>query len=136
MKKLITVAGIVLLAGFIAYPVFAHGPGWGRGHRMGSWGGGSGSCWDYQRGYGSGSGDRTYSYREDTRLRGSNNLFDEKEARTLIEDYVLSTGNPNIKLGGIEDKGNSFEAEILTKNGDLVDKIAMDKSTGWMRSIY
>jgi hypothetical protein len=44
--------------------------------------------------------------------------------------------NPNLKVGEIEDKGYVFEAEILTKDNSLVDKILVDKRTGWMRSIY
>jgi len=44
--------------------------------------------------------------------------------------------NPNLKLGEIEDKGNAFEAEIQTKDGSLVDRILVDKYTGWMRSVY
>jgi hypothetical protein len=38
--------------------------------------------------------------------------------------------------GKIEDKGSSFEADIVTKDGSLVDKVAIDKSMGWMRSVY
>jgi hypothetical protein len=33
-------------------------------------------------------------------------------------------------------QGYLFEAEILTKEGSLADKLAVDKNTGWMRSIY
>jgi hypothetical protein len=42
----------------------------------------------------------------------------------------------HLKLGKIEDKGNAFEAEILTKDDSLVDNILVDKYTGWMRSVY
>lgn len=34
MKKLTMIAGILLLAGLVAVPVLAWGPGWGRGHHM------------------------------------------------------------------------------------------------------
>lgn len=37
--------------------------------------------------------------------------------------------NPNLKLGKVKDTGNAFEAEILTKNNSLVDKVLVDKST-------
>jgi hypothetical protein len=62
--------------------------------------------------------------------------MDEDHARSLLENYIQSTRNPNLKLGRIEDKGNAFEAEIKTKEGSLVDKILVDKRTGWMRSVY
>jgi hypothetical protein len=39
-------------------------------------------------------------------------------------------------MGEITDKEKYFEAEILTNDGSLADKIAVDKTTGWMRSIY
>ena len=50
MKRLGILTGIILLIAAIAYPVFAHGPGWSRGHHMlGDWGGGPGYCWQYDR---------------------------------------------------------------------------------------
>ncbi|RLA84333.1 MAG: hypothetical protein DRG31_05080 [Deltaproteobacteria bacterium] len=60
----------------------------------------------------------------------------EKEAKALVEDALRATRNPNLKLGKFSDKGGYFEAEILTKDGSLVDKLMVDKYTGWMRSIY
>ena len=43
MKRLTTVLGILVLVGALAVPVFAWGPGWGRGHHMmGFWGSGPG----------------------------------------------------------------------------------------------
>ena len=62
--------------------------------------------------------------------------MDENEAKSLLENYLQSTRNPNLKLGKIEDKENTYEAEILTKDGSLVDKVIVDKRTGWMRSEY
>jgi hypothetical protein len=60
----------------------------------------------------------------------------ENEAREILENYLKATRNPNLKLGQIKDMGSFFEAEILTKDDSLADKIAVDKGTGWMRSIY
>jgi hypothetical protein len=60
----------------------------------------------------------------------------EKDAKAMLENYVQSTRNPNLKLGKITEKDHYFEAEILTKNDALVDKILVDKQTGWMRSVY
>jgi hypothetical protein len=58
------------------------------------------------------------------------------EARMLLESCIHSTHNPNLKLGAVKDKGADYEAEIQTKSGLLVDRILMDKKTGWMRSAY
>ena len=59
-----------------------------------------------------------------------------KDAKTMMEDYIKSTRNPNLKLGKIKDKGDSFEAELVTKNNAPVDKILINKQTGRMRSMY
>jgi cytochrome c553 len=61
----------------------------------------------------------------------------EKEAKTMLENYLKSTRNPNLKLGKIKSEEHYFEADIVTKkNNSLVDKILVDKSTGWMHSVY
>ncbi|UCG65491.1 MAG: periplasmic heavy metal sensor [Deltaproteobacteria bacterium] len=52
MKRIVTIAGIVLLVAAIALPAFAHGRGRGRGHdRMGNWQGSPDCCWHYDKGY-------------------------------------------------------------------------------------
>jgi zinc resistance-associated protein len=46
MKRIAIVLGSLMLIAAVAYPVLAHGPGWGRGHHMmGNWGGGQDYCW-------------------------------------------------------------------------------------------
>lgn len=62
--------------------------------------------------------------------------LEESDAKAILENYLKSTRNPNLKLGRLEDKGNAFEAEITTKQNSLVDKVLVDKYTGWMRSVY
>lgn len=44
--------------------------------------------------------------------------------------------NPNLRPSKIKDMESYFEAEIVTKEGSLVDKIQIDKESGWFRSIY
>ena len=62
--------------------------------------------------------------------------LEEKDARAILENYITNMKNPNLQLGKIKDAGTTFEAEILTKDNSLVDKIMVDKATGWMRSAY
>ena len=65
------------------------------------------------------------------------NPLDMGEAKNRVENYLKATRNPNLKLGELKDKGSHFEADIVTKKGNsLVDKIYVDKNTGWMRSAY
>lgn len=61
---------------------------------------------------------------------------DMAEAKMLMGSCIKSTRNPNLKLGKIKDQGTDYEAEILTKNNMLIDRILIDKKTGWMRSAY
>jgi hypothetical protein len=62
--------------------------------------------------------------------------LDANEAESMMKDYLNSTRNPNLKLGKINDEGRSFEAEILTKKDEIVDRVLIDKETGYMRSAY
>jgi hypothetical protein len=105
---------------------FSRGWGMGRG-MMGGYGyGGPGMMGDY---YGTGRGyGRQYPSRGKT--------IDAKEAQAMMNDYLRSSRNPNLKLGKIKDTGNAFEAEILTKKNDLVDRVHIDKATGYIRSAY
>jgi len=102
------------------------GGGWGMGPGMmrGGWGMGPGMMGP---GYGYGYGPQ-YQQRETP--------LTKKDAETLAQNYLNATRNPNLKVGTIKEEGSAFEAEIVTKNGSLVDKIFIDKNTGWMRSAY
>jgi len=62
--------------------------------------------------------------------------IDKDQAKSIVENYLKSTGNPNLKLGDIKDEGQNFEADVVTKDNSLADKILIDKSTGWMRPAY
>jgi hypothetical protein len=62
--------------------------------------------------------------------------IDQDQAKTMVENYLKSTGNPNLKLGDIKDEGQYFQADVVTKDNSLVDKILVDKNTGSMRSAY
>jgi hypothetical protein len=100
------------------------GPGYGRGPGM------------MGPGYGYGPGMMGPRYGYGPQYQPPQKPLEEKDAKGMVENYLRSTRNPNLKLGKIEDKGPYFEAEILTKEGSLADKLAVDKNTGWMRSIY
>ena len=59
----------------------------------------------------------------------------KEQAKQLLENYVGSKNNPNLKLGEITDKGDVFEATIVTKDGSLVEQIPVDKNSGWFRNV-
>jgi hypothetical protein len=121
---------------------YSRGPGGrtGRGYgygmgpgMMGGYGPGYGMGPGMMQGYGSGYG-RGPGYGRQRPSGGKS--VDQKEAKAMMNDYLKSSRNPNLKLGKIKDVGKAFEAEILTTKNDLVDKILIDKSTGYMRSAY
>jgi hypothetical protein len=110
------------------------GSGYGMGSGMmggGMMGSGTGQgTWGPREGYQNNPQNGGSQYKEFQKPLGP------KEARAILEDYLKSKRNPNLKLGKIRDDGYAFEAEIVTKGNSLVDKILVDKNTGEMRSAY
>lgn len=124
-------------------PGMMHGGGYGYGMGPGMMGGHGygrgmgGGMMGYGQGYGMGPGmmgSRGYGYGRPYAEPGK--PLEMKDARTMMEDYLRSTRNPNLKLGKIKDKGTAFEAEVLTKSNALVDRVLIDKQTGLMNSAY
>jgi len=98
-----------------------YGPGYGMGPGM------MGPGYGYGQQYGP-------QYRR--QYQQPQNPLDKNQAKQQVENYLKSSRNPNLKLGKIEEKDNNYQINIETKNGSLVDKILVNKNTGWMRSAY
>jgi hypothetical protein len=113
-------------------PGMMYGPGYGPGYGMGPGMMGPG----YGPGYGMGPGMMGPGYGGQYGYQQPQKPLEEKDVKPMLENYLKSARNPNLKLGKIQDKGNYFEADIVTKDNSLVDKIDVDKNTGWMRSAY
>ena len=60
--------------------------------------------------------------------------LEESTARRLAENYVA--GNPNLKIGKVTEEDNYFMATVVTQDGSLVEKLMIDKETGWMKKQY
>ncbi len=56
------------------------------------------------------------------------------QAKALVEQYVHT--NPNLKVGKVTEKNGIYEVNVVTKDGSLVDKIQVNRQTGWFRSAY
>ncbi len=148
MKKMILILVMAWVAGLSFYTIEAPaqmGPGYGMGSGMmgrGMMGGGMMGPGMMGRGMmccgmmGSDMMGGGYGPQYGPQYQQPPKPLDEEEATALLENYLQSTRNPNLKLGKIEDKGNAFEAEIQTKDGSLVDKILVDKISRGMRSMY
>lgn len=60
----------------------------------------------------------------------------EKDALALVENYLDSTQNPNLKLGKNKDEETDYEFDVVTKDNSLVDRLLVNKVTGYIRSVY
>jgi hypothetical protein len=160
MKRTVFVLTLALVFGLTLYAVEGSaqmgpgmmGPGYGMGPgMMGPWGGyGGWTCpWCGQQmgagsGYGMGPGmmgggmmgPGMMGPGSGPQYQQPQRALTEEEAKQVLGNYLNSMRNPNLKLGNIKDMGNSYEAEILTKDDSLVDRVLVDKYTGGMRSVY
>jgi cytochrome c553 len=62
--------------------------------------------------------------------------LDKEGARQQVQAFLEGMHNPNLKVGKITDKGTYFEVRIVTRENSLVDKINVNKRTGFMHSTY
>jgi hypothetical protein len=147
MKKIMFIAPVAFLATFLILgTVYAHAPGSGFAQpQQNGWYCPYGA---YQGGYGMGPGMMGYGYGMGPGMMGPGYGYNQQyrqpqtpmkdqDAKGIVENYLNSTRNPNLKLGKIKDEPSAFEVDIVTKNnGSLVDKVLVDKNTGWLRSVY
>ncbi|ABC76376.1 hypothetical protein [Syntrophus aciditrophicus] len=135
MKKIFVVFAFVLALGVAFYPDAGQSQGgYGYGGRPGY---GYGMGPGMMGGYGPGGGwycPHCGSYMGE--YRQPQKPIDEKEAVSIVARYLEAMQNPNLKTGAVKNVGTAFEVEIRTKDNSLVDKILVDKNTGWIRSAY
>lgn len=60
--------------------------------------------------------------------------LDEEAAQGLAENYVAR--NPNLQVGEVNEKEDVYEANIVTKDGSEVEKLLIDKNSGWVKKEY
>ncbi len=48
----------------------------------------------------------------------------------------LSGRTPPLNVGTVREVGQSYEVELVTSRGTLVDRLLLDKGTGRIRSLY
>ena len=87
-------------------------------------------------GYGMGPGMMGPGYGYGPQYQQPQKPLEKSDVETMVKNYLASVRNPNLKLGKIEEKDGVFEADIVTKDNSLVNKVLVDKNTGWMRSAY
>lgn len=62
--------------------------------------------------------------------------LDKMEALVLVQNYVDSTNNPNLKLGQETDNATGYELDIVTKDNSLVDRLLVNKDNAEIHSAY
>jgi zinc resistance-associated protein len=115
MKRLATIFGVVLLAGAVAVPVFAWGPGGGWGHHMmGYWGGDPGYAARYEN----------LAPEQRIQLDALNqkfydetaNMRDQLWSKSSELDSILSSANPDLE------KAQALQKEISELRAKLDEK--------------
>lgn len=58
------------------------------------------------------------------------------DAQKVVQQRLAWMGNDRLKVGKVEAKGDTaFTAEIVTLDNSLVEKVEIDRKTGFMRSV-
>ena len=119
MKKLVIILGSVMLIAAIAYPVFAWGPGMGRGQGfLGNRGGGPGYCWRYDR------GDSNLTQEQQGALDQLNERF-FKETDSLRKEIWAKSDELNNLLNAPDpdaEKAKALHKEIIDLRGKMAEK--------------
>lgn len=127
---LLTFLGIILVVGNLSAQQPA-GPAYSGGCYCPWMGGGQGPAWQGGRGgwYCPWMGQQT-----GLPVAKPGQTLTADQAKALVEQHISS--NPNLKAGKVTEKDGNYEVDVVTKDGSLVDKIQVNKQTGWFRSTY
>lgn len=141
MKKTALAGSIIVLTILLAVPViYAQQSGWGCPWMSGRYQQGQGGWYcpwmGGGMGYGTVPGAQGQNQQQYAPGQTPGKPLTREQAKALVENYLKNTNNPNLKLGSLTDKQDVFEADIVTKDGSLADKILVNKDTGWFRSAY
>ena len=59
----------------------------------------------------------------------------KEQAYDVLANHVKKI-NPDLEIGEIKDGGGFYEAEILSEEKEVVERLAVDKKSGQLRVIY
>lgn len=119
MKRALVIVGSIFLITAMAYPVFAWGPGWGRGHHRAGPYGGPGYCWDEGPGYGA-----AIAPEERTQLEELNRKFYDETADLRGKIWskrgefhaLMNSTDPDVE------KANGLQRELNELRNQMAEK--------------
>ena len=86
-------------------------------------------------GYGSqGGGDYTPQQRKSDGYFAQKQSITKEQAHEIVKNHVKKL-NPDLAVGQINDAGNFFEIEVLSKDNEVIQLIGIDKFSGRMMLI-
>lgn len=117
MKKLGMTLAIGVLITSLAIPVFARGRGMG-GHMGGSWGGGPGSCGQYDRDYGYQNPEQRnrQEQRDEAFYRDTAEIRNQIRTKSAELDNLLNSPNPDLE------RARSLQKEISELEAKMDEK--------------
>ncbi len=132
---ILTAAAAAIAIGAATFlPAYAHGPGSGMG-----WGGGPGygmGMGQGMMGQGFGPGQHAYGPGGCPGVAALGAELTVDTVTKFLEARLAHWGNPRLKVGKVEAADDkTITAEIVTKDGSLVEKFTFDKATGWPRRV-
>ena len=112
----LTAAAAAIAIGAAAFaPAYARGPGMGPG----------------MMGQGMGPGQQAYGPGNCPGVAAAGQEVTVETVTKLLEGRIAHSGNDRLKVGKVEAADDkTITAEIVTKDGSLVQKFAFDKATG------
>ena len=83
-------------------------------------------------GYGtSGGGDYVPQRRGSSGYTARKSAITQEQARELVDRHIKKL-NPALEVGNVNDAGGFFEAEVLSKDREILQVIGVDKFSGRM----
>lgn len=131
--------GTAPCGGYQMGPGYGMGPGMmGQGMMNGGQGYGMGPGMTGQGMMGQGMGYGMNPMMGSQGMMGGQGMMDRnigaEDVRRMMEYQLNANGNPNLKLGKVEEVNDDvISAEVVTKDDSLVQRYLVNRHTGWMQ---
>jgi hypothetical protein len=83
----------------------------------------------------SGGGDYVPQQRSQVGSYFNRPALTKEQAYDVLANHVKKI-NPDLEIGEIKDGGGFYEAEVLSQEKEVVERLAVDKKSGQLRVIY